>query len=60
MDATAIRSEDGSVKAPEFDAWVVMLPPCKICGGKASGCHYGANTCEPCKVSKYCLNFYNV
>ena len=26
------------------------LPPCKICGGKASGLHYGVNTCEACKV----------
>ena len=29
----------------------VMLPPCIVCGDKASGWHYGANTCEPCKVS---------
>ena len=27
-----------------------MLPPCRICSEKASGCHYGANTCEACKV----------
>jgi hypothetical protein len=27
-----------------------MLPPCRICGEKASGFHYGANTCEACKV----------
>lgn len=27
-----------------------MLPPCRICGQKASGFHYGANTCEACKV----------
>ena len=27
------------------------LPPCRICGDKASGFHYGANTCEACKVS---------
>ena len=26
------------------------LPPCRICGDKASGFHYGANTCEACKV----------
>jgi len=26
-----------------------MLPPCRICGEKASGYHYGANTCEACK-----------
>jgi hypothetical protein len=28
-----------------------LLPPCRICGEKASGFHYGANTCEACKVS---------
>jgi len=27
-----------------------MLPPCRICSEKASGFHYGANTCEACKV----------
>lgn len=26
------------------------LPPCRVCGDKASGFHYGANTCEACKV----------
>lgn len=27
-----------------------LLPPCRVCGERASGLHYGANTCEPCKV----------
>ncbi|KAL3868922.1 hypothetical protein ACJMK2_041674 [Sinanodonta woodiana] len=27
-----------------------MLPPCRVCGDKASGLHYGANTCEACKA----------
>lgn len=26
-----------------------ILPPCRVCGDKASGFHYGANTCEACK-----------
>lgn len=26
-----------------------LLPPCRVCGEKASGFHYGANTCEACK-----------
>lgn len=26
------------------------LPPCRVCGDNASGFHYGANTCEACKV----------
>lgn len=28
-----------------------LLPPCRVCGNKASGFHYGANTCEACKVN---------
>ena len=27
-----------------------LLPPCRVCGEKASGFHYGVNTCEACKV----------
>ncbi|CAG5131857.1 unnamed protein product [Candidula unifasciata] len=26
-----------------------VLPPCRICGARASGLHYGVNTCEACK-----------
>ena len=29
---------------------VTDLPPCTICGEKASGLHYGVNSCEACKV----------
>lgn len=29
-----------------------VLPPCSICEEKSSGYHYGANTCEACKVEK--------
>ncbi|GFN98744.1 nuclear receptor ror-gamma [Plakobranchus ocellatus] len=36
-------------KAPVYSS---PLPPCKICGGKASGLHYGVNTCEACKLTK--------
>lgn len=35
-----------------------LLPPCRVCGAKASGLHYGANTCEPCKV-RWVYNSYN-
>lgn len=27
----------------------LKFPPCSICGGKASGLHYGVNSCEACK-----------
>lgn len=36
-----------------------LLPPCRVCGEKASGLHYGANTCEPCKV-RYLNMFENL
>ena len=28
----------------------VPLPPCKVCGGVATGFHFGVITCEACKV----------
>ena len=27
----------------------LRFPPCFVCGGTASGLHYGVNSCEPCK-----------
>ena len=35
---------------PPLPPQVTILPPCEICGSKSSGFHYGANTCEACKV----------
>lgn len=37
-------------KVPPTPSLPPMLPPCRVCGEKASGFHYGANTCEACKV----------
>ncbi|KAH3883471.1 hypothetical protein DPMN_007428 [Dreissena polymorpha] len=31
-------------------AETLLLPPCKVCGGKASGFHFGVITCEACKT----------
>ena len=34
----------------KYDPATQVLPPCKVCGQKGTGFHYGVNTCEPCKV----------
>jgi hypothetical protein len=41
--STKKKSRKGSIKDP-------FLPPCMVCTGKASGYHFGAITCEACKV----------
>ena len=30
----------------------INLRPCEVCGAKASGIHFGAITCEACKVRR--------
>lgn len=34
----------------------VPLPPCKVCGGVATGYHFGVITCEACKVYIQCIH----
>lgn len=50
-----IKQEDVTLetihrKSSPRSQMTAFLPPCRICGDKASGFHYGANTCEACKV----------
>ena len=48
----APTSRKGKRKPPRNP---IKLRPCKVCGAKASGIHFGAITCEACKVKMSCL-----
>ena len=41
---------------PSSSSSTPLLPPCRVCGEKASGFHYGVNTCEACKVRYFDLD----
>ena len=40
-----------STSVPPTDDRLPTVPPCRVCGGKGDGFHYGVNTCRSCKVS---------
>lgn len=48
--STAVGDSSGGGTAGPTTSAAPLLPPCRVCGEKASGFHYGANTCEACKV----------
>ncbi len=54
MTSVAKQEPAKLVKVKKKRSEIPMLPPCVVCGGKATGYHYGANTCEACKVGGYC------
>lgn len=52
--STGVKKTQGSSGARRTTAssqyTTVPLPPCKVCGGVATGFHFGVITCEACKV----------
>ena len=58
MTSVSSSVSEPSLKGEESPG---VLPPCRVCGEKASGFHYGANTCEACKVreSECNISIYN-
>ena len=35
----------------------IEIIPCKVCGDRSSGIHYGIITCEGCKVRYYIIRY---
>ncbi|KAK0042409.1 serine/threonine-protein kinase [Biomphalaria pfeifferi] len=49
VDVDEITVEAVETKSKDNSTSNLILPPCRICGAKASGFHYGVNSCEACK-----------
>ena len=49
-ESPVLTNGDGKKsKGKENASKALKFPPCSVCGGKASGLHYGINSCEACK-----------
>ena len=49
-DSQAGKLSNGNCKKNSANGHKALkFPPCSVCGGKASGLHYGINSCEACK-----------
>ncbi len=50
LDTDLLQEDSPLPQDSNIHKYEPILPPCEVCGEKSSGYHYGANTCEACKV----------
>ncbi|KAL4224344.1 hypothetical protein ACF0H5_017799 [Mactra antiquata] len=49
LDGPEIEQKEKGKSKEKMTSKALKFPPCYICGGLASGLHYGVNSCEACK-----------
>ena len=57
LDTTSNDPEEDKPRGKKRPGFVssIEFRPCEVCGGKSTGYHFGAITCEACKVLALCV-----